>query len=234
MKKQILSFITFTLISIQAFSTHIVGSTLTYVYNGGSSYTFTLKLYRDCGAGSAASPGSVTINVRGLNGAVFAPTKDFTKAGGAITNIPSNLDTCAVPPNPLPCVQERIYSATVTNLPPNVGGYHCYYQVCCRNLSTTNVNAACNCIGSSVYTYIPGPTGVWLEDFTITHNEGSYQFILNYAKSNKPWLESLFARVTGKFWELPIPPQYDHYAQLLVELLASKALENNLVLPSKL
>ncbi len=75
---------------------------------------------------------------------------------------------------------------------------------------------------------------VWLEDFTITHNEGSYQFILNYAKSNKPWLENLFARVTGKFWELPIPPQYDPYAQLLVELLASKALENNLVLPSKL
>jgi len=168
MKKKLLALLAI-LISIHGFATHIVGSTLTYVYNGGSSYTFTLKLYRDCGSGSAAFPNNVTINVRGLNGAVFAPTKDFTMPGGTITNIPSNLDTCAVPPNPMPCVQERIYTATVTNLPANPGGYHCYYQVCCRNLSTTNVNASCNCIGSSVYTYIPGPTAAWMEDFTLAN-----------------------------------------------------------------
>lgn len=166
MKKKLLALLAI-LISVHGFATHIVGSTLTYVYNGGSSYTFTLKLYRDCGAGSAAFPGSVTINVRGNNGATFAPSKDFVMPGGLITNIPSNLDTCAVPPNPMPCVQERIYTATVNNLPANPGGYHCYYQVCCRNLSTTNVNAACNCIGSSVYTYIKGTTPVWMEDFTL-------------------------------------------------------------------
>jgi gliding motility-associated-like protein len=69
----------------------------------------------------------------------------------------------------MPCVEERIYTTTVNNLPPFSGGYHCYYQVCCRNLSTTNVNATCNCIGSSVYCYIPGPTRVWLEDFTLAN-----------------------------------------------------------------
>jgi gliding motility-associated-like protein len=169
MIKRLLSFLLLSLLAFNAKATHIIGSTLTYVHNGGSSYTFTLKLYRDCGAGSAAYPNNVTINVRGLNGVAFTPSKDFTMPGGTITNIPSNLDTCAVPPTPMPCVQERIYTATVTNLPPNVGGYHCYYQVCCRNLSTTNVNATCNCIGSSVYTYIPGPTGVWMEDFTLAN-----------------------------------------------------------------
>lgn len=168
MKKQLLALIAI-LFSLQAFATHIVGSTLTYVYNGGSSYTFTLKLYRDCGASSAAFPNTVTINVRGNNGATFAPSKDFTMPGGAIITLPSNLDTCAVPPSPMPCVQERIYTATVTNLPANPGGYHCYYQVCCRNLSTTNVNATCNCIGSSVYTYIKGTTPVWMEDFTLAN-----------------------------------------------------------------
>lgn len=75
---------------------------------------------------------------------------------------------------------------------------------------------------------------VWLEDFTITHNQGSYQFILNHAKSNKIWLENLFARVTGKFWELQIPPQYESYAQLLVDLLSSNSSKNTLELPSKL
>src|ERR1700752_482860 len=113
MKKQLLALIA-VFFSLQAFATHIVGSTLTYVYSGGSSYTFTLKLYRDCGAGSAAFPGSVTINVRGNNGLAFLPSRDFTMPGGATTNIPSNLDTCAVPPTPMPCVQERIYTATVT------------------------------------------------------------------------------------------------------------------------
>lgn len=148
MKQRLLALIAILLFSVQGYATHVVGSTLTYVYNGGSSYTFTLRLYRDCGAGSANFPNNVTINVRGFNGATFAPSKDFTMPGGVITSIPSNLDTCAVPPSPMPCVEERIYTTTVNNLPPFSGGYHCYYQVCCRNLSTTNVNATCNCIGS--------------------------------------------------------------------------------------
>ncbi len=157
------------ILSVSSWATHIVGSTLTYVHNGGSSYTFTLRLFRDCGSGSAAFPGTVTINVRGYNGQTFTPTKDFNMTLGTVTNIPSNLDSCAAPPNPMPCVQEGIYTTTVTNLPANPGGYHCYYQVCCRNLSTTNVNASCNCIGASIATYIPGPTVNWFEDFTLAN-----------------------------------------------------------------
>jgi gliding motility-associated-like protein len=150
-------------------ATHVVGGSLTYTYNGGSSYTVTLKLYRDCGSGSAALPATVTINVSGYNGLVFTPSKDFNMNLGTVTNVPSNLDSCAVPPNPMPCVQEGIYTTTVNNLPPNPGGYHLYYQVCCRNLTTTNVNASCNCIGGSIYAYIPGYTPVWFEDFTLAN-----------------------------------------------------------------
>jgi len=51
----------------EAFSTHIVGGSLTYVHNGGSSYTVTLKLYRDCGPSSANFPSSTKITVLGLN-----------------------------------------------------------------------------------------------------------------------------------------------------------------------
>ena len=68
----------FSFLPFLSFSTHIVGGSLTYVYTGGSTYVVTLKLYRDCGGGTAAFPGSVTINVRGNNGVAFNPSKNFT------------------------------------------------------------------------------------------------------------------------------------------------------------
>jgi gliding motility-associated-like protein len=152
------------------YSTHIVGGALTYVYNGGSSYTITLKLYRDCGPGTAGFPGSVTITVLGNNGAAFSTSRDITMDLGTVTNVPSNLDPCATPPNPMPCTQQGIYTTTVNNLPPNPGGYHLYYQQTARNLSLTNiVNASCNCLGESFYADIPGNTIVWAEDFLLAN-----------------------------------------------------------------
>jgi gliding motility-associated-like protein len=158
------------LLSASLSGTHIVGGSLSYVRNGASNYTFTLKLFRDCTPNTAAFPATVTIQVRGYNGLVFNPSKNFVMNPTVTVALPTNLDTCAVPPNPLPCVQERTYTATVNNLPEVPGGYHCYYQVCCRNLTTTNVNASANNIGSSVYCYIPGPTVGWFEDFTLANN----------------------------------------------------------------
>lgn len=155
-------------IPVWMFSTHIVGGALTYVYNGGSSYTITLKLYRDCGSGTANFPSNVTITVLGYNGAAFSPSKDISMSLGTVTQVPSNLDACATPPNPMPCTQQGIYTTTVTNLPPNPGGYHLYYQQTARNLSLSNVvNASCNCIGESFYADIPGTTMFWTEDFSL-------------------------------------------------------------------
>lgn len=153
-----------------AFATHIVGGSLTYFYNGGSSYTITLKLYRDCSSGTASFPNTVTINVEGYNGASFSPSKDIDIDLGAVSTLPPTLDPCAIPPNPMPCVQEGIYTITVNNLPPNPGGYHLTYQVIARNLGLSNVNSTCNCIGSSFYAYIPGTSGIWNEDFTLANN----------------------------------------------------------------
>lgn len=169
MNKKLQYFLLFLLlgVTLNGFSTHIVGGSLTYVYNGGSNYTITLKLYRDCGAGTASLPNSATITVKGLNGASFSPSKDIVLPRISTTNVPSSLDPCAVAPNPLPCVQEGIYSTTVNNLPPTFGGYHLYYQVIARNLSLVNVNAACNCIGESFYAFIPGSEPIWNEDFSL-------------------------------------------------------------------
>lgn len=151
------------------FSTHIVGGSLTYVYNGGSSYTITLKLFRDCSAGTASFPGTVNISVLGYNGQPFTPSRDITMSLGPVTPVPSNLPPCAQQPTPMPCTQQGIYTTTVNNLPPNPGGYHMYYQIVARNLSLTNVNASGNNIGESFYAYIPGNSVNWLENFTFAN-----------------------------------------------------------------
>ena len=155
------------LFALSSKATHIVGGSLTYIYNGGSSYNITLKLYRDCGPNTAQFPNTVTITVLGFNGSPFSPSRDITMNLGTITPVPSNLDTCADQPNPMPCTQEGIYTTTVNNLPPNPGGYHLYYQLIARNLSLTNVDAICNCVGESFYAYIPGPDIIWSEDFNL-------------------------------------------------------------------
>jgi gliding motility-associated-like protein len=136
-------------------ATHIVGGELNYIYNGGSNYTIILRLYRDCGASTAAFPNSVAISVRGNNGVAFSPSKDFNMSLASVSNVPSNQPPCAVQPSPSPCTQVGTYSITVNNLPPNFGGYHLFYQVTARNLSLTNINGSCNCIGESFYAYIP-------------------------------------------------------------------------------
>ncbi|PBQ33749.1 hypothetical protein CNR22_18835 [Sphingobacteriaceae bacterium] len=157
MLKKITLWLIFLSLPYLSFSTHIVGGVLNYTYNGGNIYTITLKLYRDCGSSSASFPNSATIKIKGNNGANFSPSKDLTISLGTITTLSANLMPCAVAPNPVPCVQQGIYTQTIS-LPANTGGYHLYYQVSARNLSLTNINGACNCIGESFYAYIPDNT----------------------------------------------------------------------------
>ncbi|MGB3949270.1 MAG: SprB repeat-containing protein, partial [Bacteroidia bacterium] len=169
-------------ITADLIASHVVGGTLTYVYNGGSSYTVTLKLYRDCKPGTAGFDPSITITVLGNNGAKFTPTRNITIPLGTVTSIPSTLDPCAIPPSPIPCVEEGIYTKTVNNLPPNAGGYHLYWQREARNISILNTNVnpnsctgnctiiGCPCVGSSFYAYIPGFPVKWGEDFNLANS----------------------------------------------------------------
>ena len=168
MKKVILSVFIVIISVLSAHASHIVGGTLSYVYNGGSSYTFTLKLFRDCTPSANVMPATALINVRGYNGLTFSTSKDFTMTLGTVVSIPSNLDSCAPPPSPVPCVQEGTYTLTVNNLPPNPGGYHCYFSLCCRNATLTNV-ANSGTIGFSTYTDIPGYLPFWYENFTLNN-----------------------------------------------------------------
>ncbi len=60
---------------------------------------------------------------------------------------------------------------------------------------------------------------VWLDDFAVISDGESYQFILQQAQSNRPWLTNLLSHVVGKAWLIPVPPQFKAQAELVHELL---------------
>lgn len=149
-------------------ATHIVGGALTYVHNGGNNYTITCKLYRDCRPGTFPMPNNLNVIVRGLNGATFSPSRDISLARIQITPLPPSLDSCAIRPNPEPCVEEGLFRATL-DLPPSPGGYHMYISMLARNLTLTNINSAGNNIGETFYCFIPPPTLLWQETYTLAN-----------------------------------------------------------------
>lgn len=140
---------TMLLFSYGSFATHIVGGGLTYEHLGGSSYNVKLKLYRDCGAGNAAYPTDVYIEVR--TGYGSDPGLSFYMPRLGIIQLDPPIDSCAVDPGI--CVEEAVFSKIV-NLPPNAEGYHIFNQQFARNNSIVNLNNPGG-TGEGFNTYIP-------------------------------------------------------------------------------
>jgi hypothetical protein len=66
---------------------------------------------------------------------------------------------------------------------------------------------------------------VWLDGFSIINEADSYHFIIQQAKSNKPWLNNIFAHFTGKAWKIPVIPQLTLYLPLIAELFKIESTE---------
>ncbi|MBL7918106.1 MAG: PKD domain-containing protein [Bacteroidia bacterium] len=145
------------LISISfSFATHIVGGELYYRYLGNSKYRVTLKLYRDCINGqvpfSGQGEGSTLLSVFDKNNEEYAT---FPLGEPVITKVPATTNIpCIKAPNGV-CVEEGVYTTTIT-LPPKAGGYFLKYGTCCRNTSILNlVNPGTQ--GSTYTAFVPGP-----------------------------------------------------------------------------
>ena len=150
MKKLLLLIIFVFFLQFVSNATHVVGGSLTYEQLGGSTYRVTLKLYRDCKAGSAAFPASVGILVRKNCGATLVTTINIPFPGASL--VPPNIDTCAV--NPGICLEEAVYTKVVSGLPPTAGGYDLYFQYCCRNSTLMNIVSPLT-TGETWYAHIP-------------------------------------------------------------------------------
>lgn len=67
------------------------------------------------------------------------------------------------------------------------------------------------------------PIEVWLEDFAVVSDGGSYQIIIQQAQSNRPWLDNVLSRIVGKAWNIPVIPQLTPQLELLTELFKAQA-----------
>lgn len=63
---------------------------------------------------------------------------------------------------------------------------------------------------------------VWLENFAVVNDEGSYQLIIQQAQSNRLWLNNLLSRIAGKAWKIPAIPQFAAEIELICELFKAE------------
>jgi len=127
-------------------ATHLVGGQLTYRCLGNNQYEVTLVVRRDCinGADDAPFDDPATVGIFdgfgflniaiGDNGRLEMPLTNVTLVNNSLS-----ADCQLNPDDGLLCVEEAVYTGTVT-LPPNKTGYTLAYQRCCRNVILDNIN----------------------------------------------------------------------------------------------
>lgn len=67
---------------------------------------------------------------------------------------------------------------------------------------------------------------IQIDGFAIVSNEESHHLIIDHARSNRPWLNNLLARITGKAWKIPAIPQYQEHIELISELFKPESGES--------
>jgi hypothetical protein len=80
------------------------------------------------------------------------------------------------------------------------------------NLDTRTAYAQVQLLGEAE------PIEVQMNGFSIINDGESYQFIMQQAKSNRPWLNNILARIVDKAWKIPVIPQLQPHIGLLAEL----------------
>jgi hypothetical protein len=59
---------------------------------------------------------------------------------------------------------------------------------------------------------------VSVEDFAIFYDGDSYRFIMHKATSDRPWLNNILAKITGKAWKIPALPQFQTQMDIVADL----------------
>lgn len=145
-----------------AFASHIVGGVINYRWISGTTYEITMKIYRDCGAGSSDFDGAPGGSVP------FAPLGLFNETTNSLVttyNLSSPVVTSIVPVITNPCMvttsiclEEGVYRTTIT-LPSATTPYYLTYVRCCRNGSISNIPSP-GSTGASFTVRIP-PTSTY-------------------------------------------------------------------------
>lgn len=69
------------------------------------------------------------------------------------------------------------------------------------------------------------PIEVWLDGFAVVSDEEANYLVIQQGQSNRPWLNNIFTRITGKKWKIPVIPKYSAQIGLIIELLKDESPE---------
>ncbi|MFT6998295.1 MAG: PKD repeat protein, partial [Cryomorphaceae bacterium] len=122
-------------LALAAKGEHIIGGEMYYECNTNGTYTFTMKLYRDCNSSGAPFDNPASF-------AVFNDANQFvdqiSSTVQSIDNIDFDLDSPCLNFPPNICVQEGTYQFTLS-LDTDISSYQVVYQRCCRNQTIQNL-----------------------------------------------------------------------------------------------
>jgi len=158
----------------QTKASHIIGGEITYECVGVNQYLVTLILYRDCTSFTPFdNPAYMSVYTQ-----TGTYVTNFTLNAPAITDVPAESDNpCLDAPDDV-CVEQAIYTKTITLAASDVG-YLLVYQRCCRNAGIVNIetpddvgatytqeippNADVECNNSPLFNDLP-PTVICVDD----------------------------------------------------------------------
>jgi gliding motility-associated-like protein len=142
-------------------ATHLVGGDFDYVHLGGDQYQITLKVYRDCSPANVNETpfdDQVAIGMWDGTGVITgADVVSIPLTFSNVTNVPVEMgNPCGTPPPEL-CIEQAVYTTTVT-LPANAYGWDLVYQRCCRNPTIVNLDdfGGTENAGMTLDIHIPG------------------------------------------------------------------------------
>lgn len=175
----------------ESFSTHIVGSTINYIYKGGDTYDIKVTLFRDCRTTGppipVAAPNSVVVNVRRGDNTTFQLTS--TSRTKKLLELPLPDDPCVREPDTKVCVEQYEYTITSDQFPAGTD-YFLFFSLCCRNSTITSLSPEQQT--ETIYTKIP--------DRDKFPNLMNAQFIVqppSYVCGGKPFTVSNLAKDSG-------------------------------------
>ncbi|MBL4651386.1 MAG: hypothetical protein JKY53_00775, partial [Flavobacteriales bacterium] len=166
--KPLLALVVATFFAASGWATHIMGGDISYVYGGLDpvsglyEYDITFTIFGDCESNWPDPMPSIRFGIY-MEGDIVTNDKLFIEDYSVPLNS-SSFFSPALPPgctmNTDICAWEAEYVQKVF-LPKEIngkfaGGYHIYYDVCCRNGGIINVENP-GATGSAFYAFIPNP-----------------------------------------------------------------------------
>jgi gliding motility-associated-like protein len=142
----------FILFGVQAKATHIVGGEMWYDYISPGTYKIYIALFRDCASTGAQYDNPLSL---GIFNSANSLLREVTVTFPGSSPVPVNFSNPCISPPAGICVEKTIYTTTVTNLTPIVGGYTLAYTRCCRGPNVQNLINPDN-VGITITAHIPG------------------------------------------------------------------------------